>query len=135
MRVVPIEASLSATPTVTTYDQAHELVKGKKPIAVAPCICKKSEMMLGNTSCDRPLDRCILFEFAAQYYIDNKMAREITEEELNDLFKTCEEKGLVLSFTNSKDIVISARVRCCCATSEIKQFQTADICSQRFTRR
>ena len=40
-RVVPIGSSVNAAPTVSTYDQIRELVKGKELISVAPCICQK----------------------------------------------------------------------------------------------
>ena len=114
LRVVPIGSSLATAPAVSTYDQVRELVKSKKLIAVAPCICQKKQLLMGN-SCDRPAERCLLFDASAQYFIENKLARKIGEEELLSILKMGEEKALVLSFTNAKNIVnVCMCCECCC---------------------
>ena len=114
LRVIPIGASLPATPLVSTYDQVRALVKDKKLIAVAPCICQKEQLLIGN-SCDRPAERCLVFDDAAQYYLENRLGRKIGEEELLSIFKSGEEKALVLSPTNAKDILnICMCCGCCC---------------------
>jgi len=114
LRVVPIGSSLSSVSMVATYDHVRELVKGKELIAVAPCICQKEQVLLGN-SCDRPAERCLMFDEAAHYCIENKMGRKISEEELVDILKRGEEKALVLSPTNAKNILnICMCCGCCC---------------------
>ena len=114
LRVIPIGASLSSTPLVSTYDQVRALVKGKKLIAVAPCICQKEQLLIGN-SCDRPAERCLVFDEAAEYYLENTLGRKIGEEELLSILKMGEEKALVLSPTNAKDILnICMCCGCCC---------------------
>jgi len=115
LRVIPIGASLATTSLVSTYDQVRALVKNKKLIAVAPCICQKEQWLMGN-SCDRPVERCLVFDVAAQYYLENKLGRKISEEELLSILKMGEEKALVLSPTNAKDILnICMGCGCCCA--------------------
>ena len=115
LRVVPLGAALEGDKQVATYNQVEEIIKGKQLIAVAPCICTKEQEQLGN-KCSRPQERCILFDAFAQYYMDNGMARQIDEKELADLLKMGEEKGLVLSPGNSKDIMnICLCCDCCCA--------------------
>ena len=123
LRVIPIGASLSATPLVSTYDQVRALVKDKKLIAVAPCICQKEQLLMGN-SCDRPAERCLVFDDAAQYYLENTLGRKIGEEELLSILKMGEEKALVLSPTNAKDILnICMCCGCCCGILRLlKQF-------------
>jgi ferredoxin len=51
----------------------------------------------------------------AQYYIENGMSRQITQQELMDLLKMGEDKALVLCPTNSKEIMnICMCCDCCC---------------------
>ena len=52
---------------------------------------------------------------AAQYYLENTLGRKIGEEELLSILKMGEEKALVLSPTNAKDILnICMCCGCCC---------------------
>lgn len=119
LRVVPIGSSVDTTHAVSTYNHIRELVKNKKMIAVAPCICQKEHLLMGNT-CSRPAERCILFDNAAQYYIENRMGRQVTMEELMTILKMGEEKALVLSPTNAKNIVnICMCCGCCCGVLRI----------------
>lgn len=114
LRVVPIDASLQDGKAVSTYAQIRELAKDKQLISVARCVCEKQQDLLGNP-CDRPKERCIQFDMAAQYYIENGMSREISREELDALLKMGEEQALVLCPTNSKDIInICMCCGCCC---------------------
>jgi Pyruvate/2-oxoacid:ferredoxin oxidoreductase delta subunit len=114
LRVVPIHTSLHDEKTVSTYEQIRELAKGKSLISVAPCVCEKQQRLLGN-SCDRPKERCIQFDLAAQYYIENGLSREISEDELMALLKMGEEEALVLCPTNAKEIInICMCCGCCC---------------------
>ena len=114
LRVIPIGSSLDATQAVSTYDRIRDLVKDKELISVATCVCTKNQGLLEHP-CDRPKERCIQFDLAAQYYLENKIARQINMEELMDLLKMGEEKALVISPTNAKDIVnICMCCGCCC---------------------
>ena len=114
LRVVPVGSSISTTPKVSTYNDIRALLKKKKLLAVAPCICRKETSLMGK-ECNRPLERCLMFDQAAQYYIENNMAREITRRELDDFLTRGEEEALVLSPTNAKDILnICMCCGCCC---------------------
>ena len=131
LRVVPIEASLHDDKKVGTYAQIRELIKDKQLISVAPCICTKEKAHMGEP-CNRPVDRCIQFDMAAQYYIENGLGREINQDELMDLLKMGEEKALVLSPGNSKEIMnICLCCGCCCGfMSILKKFdRPADHCA------
>ena len=114
LRVVPINESLKEAPAIARYDQIRELVKGKNLIAVAPCICRKEQAIMGNP-CDRSLEVCIQFDLSAAYYIENKLGREINLDELTHILKKAEEEALVLSPTNAMEISsICLCCGCCC---------------------
>ena len=123
LRGIPIGTSLATTPLVSTYDQVRALVKGKRLIAVAPCICQKEQLLMGN-SCGRPAERCLVFDEAAEYYLENQLGRKISAEEILSILKMGEEKALVLSPTNAKDILnICMCCGCCCGMLRLlKQF-------------
>jgi electron transport complex protein RnfB len=130
LRVVPIEAALQDEKKVGTYAQIRELIKDKQLISVAPCICAKEKHLVGEP-CSRPEERCIQFDMAAQYFIENGLSRQITQEELMDLLKMGEEKALVLSPGNSKEIInICLCCGCCCGfMGVLKRFdRPADHC-------
>ncbi len=114
LRTVPINSSLEESATVATYDRIRELVKDKKLIGVMECICTKERKLMGEP-CGRPVEKCITFDLAAQYMMDNGLARQINQDDLMDLLKMGEEKALVLNTTNAKDIMnICMCCGCCC---------------------
>jgi electron transport complex protein RnfB len=113
LRVVPVESAVDPSMSVATYENVRELVKDQSPIAVAECICRKERALLGQ-GCDHPRENCLTFGFAAQYYIENGIGREITLEECLDILKEAEESGLVLSPSNSQAIM---NICCCCKCS------------------
>ncbi len=115
LRTVPIHSAVGETTTVETYDRIRELVKDKKLIAVMECICTKERKLMGEP-CERPVEKCITFDLAAQYMMDNGLARQITQDELMDLLKMGEENAFVLNTTNAKEIMnICMCCGCCCA--------------------
>lgn len=131
LRVVPIEAGLQDDKKVGSYARIRELVKDKQLISVGPCICTKEKAQLGEP-CNRPEERCIQFDMAAQYYIENGLSRQITRDELMDLLKMGEEKALVLSPSNSKEIMnVCLCCGCCCGfLNMLKKFdRPADHCA------
>ena len=137
LRVVPIEAALQDDKEVGTYARIRELVKDKQLISVAPCICAKEKELL-DQPCSRPQERCIQFDMAAEYYIENGLGRQITRDELMDLLKMGEEKALVISPGNSKEIMnICLCCGCCCGFMRIlKEFdRPADHCASPYRAR
>ncbi len=110
MRVIPVESSLATKTKVETYNRVRELVKEQKVFAVAECICRKEQGILGK-ECSRPKETCLGFGDFAQYYIDNKFGRAITREEALRKLDLAEEAALVLSPTNSQEL---AGICCCC---------------------
>jgi len=113
-RIVPIGASISPNLTISSYEKIDELIKDVKVAAVAPCVCVKEQMVLGN-NCHGPLERCLVFNNAAQRYLEQKKARKINKNELLDILKMGEEKALVPSLMNVQKIInICLCCKCCC---------------------
>ena len=50
------------------------------------CVCRKEAKLLGN-GCDHPIETCLSFGVAAEYYIENEMGRKITANEAIQIIK------------------------------------------------
>ena len=110
LRTIPVNKSISHELPVMTYENAFCLVKDAKKSAVAPCICRREQKLIGK-GCDKPEERCLVFGRAADYYLQNGLAREIDQNEVFDILNVAESEGLVLQPNNARKIV---NICCCC---------------------
>ncbi|MBW1975203.1 MAG: 4Fe-4S binding protein [Deltaproteobacteria bacterium] len=114
LRVVPVPEALSAVQSVMPYEEARKLVEGQELIAVAPCICRKEHQLMGE-GCSRPIESCLIFGVAAQYYIDNNLGRRIDVDEALKILEEAEKDARVLQPSNSRRIAnICTCCGCCC---------------------
>ena len=110
LRVIPAGTAVDAKTTVATYNRMREMVKDEELIAVAPCLCRQMAATKGR-KCGHDHETCLSFGNHARFYLDNKVARQISKEELLKLLDKAEEWGLVVNTSNSQDLSI---VCCCC---------------------
>lgn len=110
LRTIPISQDIPVEYEVLPYEQAEYLLRSRKRIAVAPCICRREHKMVGE-GCDRPEEACLVFNRGADYYIENGLGREIGVEEALDILETAEETGLVLQPSNAQNVT---NICCCC---------------------
>ena len=105
LRVVPVDTSVTAKDTVQGYDMIRELVRGSGngPYVAAPCICRVEALKKG-IEVNRPMDTCLIFGMMAEYYIENSIGKELTEDELMEKLTECEDANLVPFGTNSQTI-------------------------------
>ncbi len=109
-RIVPVGSAIDAATTVATYNRVRDLVQRHDQIAVAHCRCRQGQGLLGH-HCERPTEVCFVFGSWAQYYVDNKMGRQISKDEAMKLFALAEEAALVLFSTNAQELAFTC---CCC---------------------
>lgn len=110
MRTIPVNESIKVQREVMSYEQAEELVRAHDKIALAPCICRQEQRLIGE-GCDKPEEMCLGFGKMADYYIRRGLARAIDQQEALDTLKQANELGLVLQPSNSKE---AAFICCCC---------------------
>jgi len=103
-RIVPVNRAVDGRSHVKSYDRILELVKDKTPYAAAPCICRVEQKEKGK-DVTRPIETCLTFGTAAQYYIQNGIGKELTENELHLKLQECEEANLVPLSTNAQNII------------------------------
>lgn len=109
-RVVPVNSAIDTKSAVAPHERVKELVRGQDSAAVADCICRKGKS-LNNEVCEKPLESCLVFSYAADYYLRYGKAREITIDDALGIIERADETGLVLMATHAKDIV---NICCCC---------------------
>ena len=114
IRSIPVGEAIDSQLKVTSYESAEKLVNKKDKIAVAPCVCRTEQQMIGK-GCDKPLETCLTFGTGAEFYVRNGMGRYITKEEALSILKKANAAGLVLSPGNSQEgTFICACCGCCC---------------------
>ena len=85
-RVIPIQKEIRDNTEIQPYEKVSEIIDSQTRFAVADCICRKEAKMMGK-GCDKLSEACMMFGFAADYYIENEMGREISKEEALKLLK------------------------------------------------
>lgn len=115
-KVIPIEENIESNMTLYPYHKLIESIKEARIISVTDCICRKESRLLGE-GCNYPLETCLSFGAAAEYYIENEIGREISIEEAIDIVKKADDAGLVHAGANSKHLSnICNCCPCCCAS-------------------
>ena len=94
LRTVPVHQSVPLSHPVAPYAQAREMIKTKDKIALADCICRVQQGLL-DKGCDKPKEVCLSFGSHADYYVENRLGRYISQEEALAVLDQCEKAGLV----------------------------------------
>ncbi|MBS7250384.1 MAG: 4Fe-4S binding protein [Candidatus Freyarchaeota archaeon] len=115
-KVLPVEETIQVDTVLYPYHKLKESIKQARKIAVTECICRKEARLTGE-GCNYPLETCLSFGAAAEYYIENGMGREITPEEAIKIIEEADKAGLVHAGVNSKHLSnICNCCPCCCAS-------------------
>ena len=102
LRPIPINRSIDVSYQVAPYEDAREIIKNTKSIAVAKCICRVQQGLL-DKGCDKPLEVCLLFGSNGKYYLDRGMARQISIDEALTILDQAQEAGLVTQPATSQN--------------------------------
>lgn len=115
-KVLPIEQTIKGDVTLFPFLKLKEGIKKARKIAVADCLCRK-EAHLVDDGCQRPLESCLSFGAAAEYYIENGMGREVGVDEALDILEKADQAGLVHAGANTTNLSnICNCCPCCCAS-------------------
>ncbi len=100
---------------IATYDNMRKVVtESKQTIAVANCVCKEGEALLGKT-CKQTSNIEVCISFGASAYLDRGQARVISKDECLEILDRAESEGLVLQPGNSlQPFCICLCCGCCC---------------------
>ncbi len=115
-KVMPISESITADMTLFPLKKVEEEIRSARIISVAECICRKESHLL-EKACRYPMETCLSFGVAAEYYIENKIGREVSAEEAIKILYDADRAGLVHAGANSKHLSnICNCCPCCCAS-------------------
>lgn len=115
-KVIPIEKNVAADTVLFPFHKLEEAIKTARIISVAECVCRKESRLTGD-GCDYPIETCLSFGVAAEYYIESGMGREVTADEAIKIVNEADKAGLVHASANSKHLSnICNCCPCCCAS-------------------
>jgi Pyruvate/2-oxoacid:ferredoxin oxidoreductase delta subunit len=115
-KVIPLEETIQTETTLFPYQMLEKSINNARVISVADCVCRKEAKLLDD-GCDHPIETCLSFGVAAEYYIENGMGRKITADEAIQIIKEADESGLVHAGANSKHLSnICNCCPCCCVS-------------------
>ena len=122
LRTIPIAKSIPPEHHIASFDDATEILKRAGKIVVTDCVCRKS-MDINGSSCGAPLEVCLMFGSMGQYYLDNKMGREIGLEEAIAIVARAQEAGLVTQPATSQNPtgICNCCGDCCGVLASIKR--------------
>jgi NAD-dependent dihydropyrimidine dehydrogenase PreA subunit len=121
-KVLPIGDHIEAEIALFPYAMLKQAVVEARKISVTDCICRKEARLTGG-GCDRPMETCLGFGAAAEFYIENGIGREITAEEALDIIERADRAGLVHAGTNT--VHLSNLCNCCpCCCASMKGITT-----------
>ena len=115
-KVLPITEQIESDIVLFPFLQLKEEVKNARRISVADCICRKEARLVGE-GCGHPMETCLSFGTAAEYYIENGLGREVTADEAIRILEEADKAGLVHAGVNTKHLSnICNCCPCCCAS-------------------
>ncbi|MFC1725753.1 ATP-binding protein [candidate division KSB1 bacterium] len=118
MRAMPHEETVFASEHVEIldYEKTSLLLEKSKKFAIGMCSCRHEKMHLDEKECDVPLEVCTTFGSAADFMIRHGFAKEVSREEMTDLFEQSRERGLIFAADNVKKgtSFVCHCCGCCC---------------------
>lgn len=125
LRTIPVNSELVVGSEVLPYDDAAAIIKSKRKIAVTDCACRGLLQAMGKRPCDHPLETCLMFDEAADYYVENGQGRYLSIEETLETLQKNEQRGLVINVANSQNPeIMCSCCPCCCGTNvSLKYFK------------
>ncbi|MBM4332437.1 MAG: 4Fe-4S dicluster domain-containing protein [Deltaproteobacteria bacterium] len=95
VRVIAVEKNIPATLQVFPFEVPSQIVKESKKVALAECICRKHNKLVGK-GCQRPHEEmCIYLSPLAEFFIEHGWGKEAGVDEALETLERGEEAGLV----------------------------------------
>jgi len=112
MRTIPIEKSVSLEYNVSNFDEVKTIIDNvDKTLYLCPCVCRQSKEVQGK-GCDHPKETCISIGANPRIFLEQ--GREITKDEALEVLRMAQDKGMVISPSNTQKPFI---ICCCCGCS------------------
>jgi Na+-translocating ferredoxin:NAD+ oxidoreductase subunit B len=121
LRTIPISESVDSEAQVMPYENAEQVIRSAKYIAISDCMCRKLKDLTGEP-CNRPSEVCFHFGSGTHYFVENGLARYIEQTEALDILKKGVEASLVCQMSSSQNP--AAMCMCCdCCCGPLQAFR------------
>lgn len=118
MRTLPHEGTVmpSEYVEILDYEKADAIIRQSNKFSIGICSCRHEKMHVEEKYCATPLETCISLNGAADFLIRNKLAKEVSKEEILDNIQISRNLGLVMNADNVKNnpSFICQCCGCCC---------------------
>ena len=115
-KVIPVAEYIEPDKVLQPFHKLEGKIEEARKIAVYECICRKEAHLLDH-GCDHPLENCLAFGVAAEYFIDSGLGRQIDVQEALRILKEADDSGLIHAGANSKHLSnICNCCPCCCGS-------------------
>jgi ferredoxin len=125
-KVIPISESLDTKQWVLPTEQAMEILRNAKSVAVGNCVCRSH-----YKRCDNPLEVCFSLNEVGDKDVSNGKARHVSLTEAAEILRKASESGLVhlsLYMPNHEIYALCSCCSCCCHDLQIiEQFDRKDL--------
>ncbi|MFX1353353.1 MAG: 4Fe-4S dicluster domain-containing protein [Promethearchaeota archaeon] len=101
-KVIEIDEDLGiVSQKILAFEEVEELISQHISFSVMPCSCRVKASHMGYTP-QTPIEVCMTFDMAAEFFIENGMGRRLSKEEALELLIKCERHGLVHCTLNAQ---------------------------------
>lgn len=115
LRVIPVQQSIKTETLIMPYEDVVKIIDDARYVSLAKCMCRTRYEFLGIRKCEDkyPLETCIQLNYAARFFIERGLAREISKKEAKELCKKFNKMGAVHTIENFGDDVHGLLCNCC----------------------
>ena len=113
-RSFPISADVVEGGKLKPYEDWRALIKRHKTITVSPCQCRTMWTALGvpYPKDEHPMETCLSLGEMAEYFIENDIGRQITQEEAIAMVEDIISRGMVVESVCGKNPDIMCMCHC-----------------------
>jgi electron transport complex protein RnfB len=101
VRYLPVGETIEAHPMALPSDRLEEILDRYKVFAVGLCQCRMTEEIVGR-GCGRPLENCVAFGGAAEFFIRNGKMRQVEKRDALEIKAEAEAAGLATWMTEGE---------------------------------
>lgn len=125
-KVIPVSESLASKQRVLPTEQAIEILRKAKSVAVQNCECRSH-----YKRCNNPLETCFLLDEVADKFVSRGEARYLSFEEAAEILKNANTHDLIhlcLYIPDHKIYALCSCCSCCCHELQIiKKYNRPDL--------
>jgi ferredoxin len=107
-RIIPVNKSLEAQQWVLPSEQAEEILRSARTLALQECACR-----VHYSRCDKPREVCLLLNEYGGHAVARGRARPVSMAEAAEVLRKADEHGLVHLTLYQPDHEIFALCSCC----------------------